>query len=102
MRLKPGILQWAAVACFCVGLIYALGLEGGAQIGHGEQLLRGDAAAQIGGLLPQPGEQGDDAGRGYRDDGIAQRGGQNRHRGAEFVFGQLAERDNKHWKQRIL
>lgn len=34
MRLKPGILQWAAVACFCVGLIYALGLEGGAQIGQ--------------------------------------------------------------------
>lgn len=30
MRLKPGVLQWAAVACFCVGLIYALGLEGGA------------------------------------------------------------------------
>lgn len=27
MRLKPGVLQWAAVACFCVGLIYALGLE---------------------------------------------------------------------------
>ena len=34
MRLKPGVLQWAAVACFCVGLIYALGLEGGAQIGQ--------------------------------------------------------------------
>ena len=34
MRLKPGVLQWAAVACFCVGLIYALGLEGGAQIGR--------------------------------------------------------------------
>ncbi len=34
MKLKPGILQWAAVACFCVGLIYALGIEGGAQIGQ--------------------------------------------------------------------
>lgn len=34
MRLKPGVLQWAAVACLCVGLIYALGLEGGAQIGQ--------------------------------------------------------------------
>lgn len=34
MRLKPGVLQWAAVACFCIGLIYALGLEGGAQIGQ--------------------------------------------------------------------
>ena len=34
MKLKPGVLQWAAVACFCVGLIYALGLEGGAQIGQ--------------------------------------------------------------------
>lgn len=34
MRLKPGVLQWAAVACFCVGLIYALGLEGSAQIGQ--------------------------------------------------------------------
>ena len=34
MKLKPGVLQWAAVACFCVGLIYALGIEGGAQIGQ--------------------------------------------------------------------
>ena len=34
MRLKPGVLQLAAVACFCVGLIYALGLEGGAQVGQ--------------------------------------------------------------------
>lgn len=34
MKIKPGVLQWAAVACFCVGLIYALGLEGGAQIGQ--------------------------------------------------------------------
>lgn len=34
MRLKPGVLQWAAVACFCVGLTYALGLEGSAQIGQ--------------------------------------------------------------------
>lgn len=34
MRLKPGVLQWAAVACFCVGLIYALGIEGSAQIGQ--------------------------------------------------------------------
>ena len=34
MRLKPGVLQWAAVACFCVGLIYALGIEGGAQVGQ--------------------------------------------------------------------
>lgn len=34
MRIKPEILQWAAVACFCVGLIYALGIEGGAQVGQ--------------------------------------------------------------------
>lgn len=34
MRLKPGVLQWAAAACFCVGLIYALGIEGGAQVGQ--------------------------------------------------------------------
>lgn len=34
MKIKPGVLQWAAVACFCVGLIYALGIEGGAQIGQ--------------------------------------------------------------------
>lgn len=34
MKLKPGVLQWAAVACFCVGLIYALGIEGGAQVGQ--------------------------------------------------------------------
>lgn len=34
MRLKPGVLQWAAVACFCIGLIYALGIEGSAQIGQ--------------------------------------------------------------------
>ncbi len=34
MKLKPGLLQWAAVACFGVGLIYALGIEGGAQVGQ--------------------------------------------------------------------
>ena len=34
MRLKPGVLQWAAVACFCVGLVYALGIEGGTQVGQ--------------------------------------------------------------------
>lgn len=34
MKLKPGVLQWAAVACFCVGLVYALGIEGGAQVGQ--------------------------------------------------------------------
>ena len=34
MKLKPGVLQWAAAACFCVGLIYALGIEGGAEIGQ--------------------------------------------------------------------
>ena len=34
MKIKPGILQLAAVACFCVGLIYALGIEGGAQVGQ--------------------------------------------------------------------
>ena len=27
-------MPWAAGACFCVGLIYALGIEGGAQIGQ--------------------------------------------------------------------
>lgn len=34
MRIKPVVLQWAAVACGAVGLIYALGIEGGAQIGQ--------------------------------------------------------------------
>ena len=34
MKLKPVVLQWAAVACFCIGLIYALGIEGGAQVGQ--------------------------------------------------------------------
>lgn len=34
MKLKPTVLQWAAVACFCIGLIYALGIEGGAEIGQ--------------------------------------------------------------------
>lgn len=34
MRLKPAVLQWAAVACGAVGLLYALGIEGGAQIGQ--------------------------------------------------------------------
>lgn len=34
MRLKPGVLQWAAVACGAVGLLYALGIEGGAEIGQ--------------------------------------------------------------------
>jgi len=32
--MKPGILQLAAVACGAVGMIYALGIEGGAQIGQ--------------------------------------------------------------------
>ena len=34
MKLKPVVLQLAAAACFGVGLIYALGTEGGAQIGQ--------------------------------------------------------------------
>lgn len=34
MRIKPVVLQWAAVACGAVGLLYALGIEGGAQIGQ--------------------------------------------------------------------
>lgn len=34
MRIKPVVLQWAAVACGVVGLIYALGIEGGAQVGQ--------------------------------------------------------------------
>lgn len=34
MKLKPVVLQWAAVACGAVGLLYALGIEGGAQIGQ--------------------------------------------------------------------
>lgn len=34
MKLKPVVLQWAAVACGVVGLLYALGIEGGAQIGQ--------------------------------------------------------------------
>lgn len=34
MRIKPVVLQWAAVACGAVGLLYALGIEGGAQVGQ--------------------------------------------------------------------
>jgi hypothetical protein len=34
MKLKPVVLQWAAVACGAVGLLYALGIEGGAQVGQ--------------------------------------------------------------------
>ena len=34
MKLKPVVLQWAAVACGAAGLLYALGIEGGAQIGQ--------------------------------------------------------------------
>ena len=34
MKLKPVVMQLAAAACFCVGLLYALGIEGGAQIGQ--------------------------------------------------------------------
>lgn len=34
MKFKPVVLQWAAVACGAVGLLYALGIEGGAQIGQ--------------------------------------------------------------------
>lgn len=33
MKLKPVVLQWAAVACGAVGLLYAMGIEGGAQLG---------------------------------------------------------------------
>lgn len=33
MRLKPFILQWAAAACGAVGLLYAMGVEGNAQVG---------------------------------------------------------------------
>lgn len=34
MRIKPVVLQLAAVACGAVGLLYALGIEGGAQVGQ--------------------------------------------------------------------
>lgn len=34
MKLKPVVLQLAAVACGAVGLLYALGIEGGAQVGQ--------------------------------------------------------------------
>lgn len=34
MKIKPVVLQWAAVACGAVGLLYALGIEGGAQVGQ--------------------------------------------------------------------
>lgn len=34
MKLKINLLYAAAVACFGVGLIYALGIEGNAQIGQ--------------------------------------------------------------------
>lgn len=34
MRIKSTIFQWLAVASFVVGLLYALGIEGGAQVGQ--------------------------------------------------------------------
>ena len=34
MKIKPVVLQWAAVACGAVGLLYTLGIEGSAQIGQ--------------------------------------------------------------------
>ena len=34
MKLKPVVVQLAAAACFGVGLLYALGIEGGAQVGQ--------------------------------------------------------------------
>lgn len=34
MKIKSGLLQLAAAACFGVGLIYALGFEGSAQVGQ--------------------------------------------------------------------
>ena len=33
MRIKSGVWYWLAMACFCVGLLYALGLEGTFQTG---------------------------------------------------------------------
>ena len=34
MRIKSTFFQWLAVASFVVGLLYALGIEGGAQVGQ--------------------------------------------------------------------
>lgn len=34
MKIKSGVWYWRAMACFVVGLIYALGIEGGAQVGQ--------------------------------------------------------------------
>lgn len=34
MKIKSGVWYWLAMACFVVGLIYALGIEGGAQVGQ--------------------------------------------------------------------
>ncbi len=33
MRIKSGVWYWLAMACFVVGLLYGMGLEGTAQVG---------------------------------------------------------------------
>lgn len=33
MRIKSGVWYWLAMACFCVGLLYSMGLEGTCQTG---------------------------------------------------------------------
>lgn len=33
MRIKSGVWYWLAMACFCVGLLYSMGLEGTFQTG---------------------------------------------------------------------
>ena len=33
MKIKPGVWYWLAMACFVVGLLYGMGLEGSFQTG---------------------------------------------------------------------
>ena len=34
MKIKSGVWYWLAMACFVVGLLYGMGIEGGAQLGQ--------------------------------------------------------------------
>lgn len=54
MRIKSGVWYWLAMACFVVGLLYGIGVEGTAQtLGHrlGRRVHHGHGADPAGDLL---------------------------------------------------
>ena len=52
MRIKSGVWYWLAMACFVVGLLYGMGVEGTAQtLGTGRRVHYGYGADSAGGVL---------------------------------------------------